>query len=105
MFTRENGEPYRPAYVSRIFDTIVERLGLPHLPLHGLRHQHAALMIASGADRARLEASRALHDRCHQRPLRPPHAFRRQGSGGRSRGGSSTAGQPRSAHTAHTRPR
>lgn len=52
VFGWEDGRPFRPAYVSRVFDEIVVEAGLPHLSLHGLRHQHAALLIEGGADLA-----------------------------------------------------
>lgn len=50
MFTYENGEPLRPQYVTRIFDSLRAAADLPELTLHGLRHMHASLLLASGAD-------------------------------------------------------
>lgn len=50
VFTWENGAPYRPAHVSRVFDALVTEAALPHLSFHGLRHQHASLMLEAGAD-------------------------------------------------------
>lgn len=50
VFTYEDGSPLRPLYVTRLFDTIRAAAGLPTLTFHGLRHEAASLMIASGAD-------------------------------------------------------
>jgi integrase len=48
VFTRENGTPLRPAHVSERFDTLVSRLGLPPVTLHGLRHGSATMVFAAG---------------------------------------------------------
>lgn len=50
IFTYENGEPLRPQYVTRLFDSLRRDVGLPEMTLHGLRHMHASLLLASGAD-------------------------------------------------------
>lgn len=50
VFTYENGEPLRPQYVTRLFDSLRRDVGLPAMTLHGLRHMHASLLLASGAD-------------------------------------------------------
>lgn len=50
VFTYENGEPLRPQYVTRLFDALRRDVGLPEMTLHGLRHMHASLLLASGAD-------------------------------------------------------
>jgi len=50
VFTYENGKPLRPAYISRTFDVIVEKSGLPDIRLHDLRHEHASLLLAGGVD-------------------------------------------------------
>jgi len=52
VFTYENGEPVRPAKLSRVFDDLVSRSGLPDSKLHGLRHVHASLMLAAGVSLA-----------------------------------------------------
>lgn len=49
-FTYEDGRQLRPAYVSRIFEGIVSKAGLPKARFHDLRHLHASLMLASGQD-------------------------------------------------------
>ena len=48
----EDGRPLDPAYVTRLFQKL-RKAGdeeLPPLTFHGLRHCHAALLIASHAD-------------------------------------------------------
>jgi integrase len=37
-----------PIKVTQEFTAIVRKAGLPHLPLHGLRHAHATLMLTNG---------------------------------------------------------
>jgi integrase len=48
VFTREDGTALRPAHVSERFDTLVARLGLPPITLHGLRHGSATMALAAG---------------------------------------------------------
>ena len=52
VFTMEDGRPLDPAYVTRLFQKLRKAGGeeLPPLTFHGLRHCHAALLIASHAD-------------------------------------------------------
>ncbi|WIB68066.1 site-specific integrase [Curtobacterium sp. MCBD17_035] len=50
VFTTALGEPLRPDYVTKRFDVLVTRAGLPRMRFHGLRHMHASLMLASGVD-------------------------------------------------------
>lgn len=50
VFSYENGEPLRPQYVTRLFDSLRRDVSLPAMTLHGLRHIHASLLLASGAD-------------------------------------------------------
>jgi integrase len=54
VFTMEDGRPLDPAYVTRLFQKLRKGQGkeLPPLTFHGLRHCHASLMLASGADLA-----------------------------------------------------
>ena len=52
VFTYENGRQLRPGYPSKLFELMVEKLGLPHMRFHDLRHFHASLMLASGQDMA-----------------------------------------------------
>ncbi len=48
VFTREDGMPLRPGWVSARFDTLAARAGLPPITLHGLRHGAATMALAAG---------------------------------------------------------
>ncbi|WP_193086451.1 tyrosine-type recombinase/integrase [Brevibacterium aurantiacum] len=48
VFTYENGTQLRPGYPSSAMKTLIANNGLPPLKFHGLRHQFASNMIASG---------------------------------------------------------
>ena len=52
VFTMEGGRALDPAYITRLFQKLRRGPGeeLPPLTFHGLRHCHASLLIASGAD-------------------------------------------------------
>jgi integrase len=50
VFTDRLGAPIKPDSFSQFFDRRVTRLGLPKIRLHGLRHTHATLLLASGAN-------------------------------------------------------
>lgn len=50
MFTREDGSPIRPAYLSERFRLLVRQAGLPPVRLHDLRHGSATLSLAAGVD-------------------------------------------------------
>jgi integrase len=52
VFTYEDGRQLRPGYPSKLFELMVEKLGLPRMTFHGARHLHASLMLASGQDLA-----------------------------------------------------
>ena len=58
VFTTARGEPLDPTYVSRRFDRLVARHGLPRIRLHDLRHTSASIGLASGE--SLLEVSRRL---------------------------------------------
>jgi integrase len=47
VFSREDGTAYRPDYIYLQFRRISGRLGLPPIPLHGLRHTHATAMLVA----------------------------------------------------------
>jgi integrase len=49
IFTRENGEPLHPDYVTKVVSRMCRRAGLP-ATLHTFRHFRAAVLISSGAD-------------------------------------------------------
>jgi integrase len=48
VFTREDGTPLRPTYVTRQFAKLTADAGLPSLTLHGLRHSYATAGLAAG---------------------------------------------------------
>jgi integrase len=48
VFTREDGTPLRPGWVSTRFDTLAARAKLPPVTLHGLRHGAATMLLAAG---------------------------------------------------------
>ncbi len=48
VFTRPDGSPIHPDYLSQTFERSVRRLGLPKIRLHDLRHTHATLGLAAG---------------------------------------------------------
>ncbi len=50
VFTRPDGRPCRPDYLSRHFRHLISTTGLPPVRLHDLRHGAATLMLAAGAD-------------------------------------------------------
>ena len=50
IFTREDGRPLRPEYVTRHFQALAERAGLRAIRLHDLRHTNASLALSAGVD-------------------------------------------------------
>jgi integrase len=50
VFTRPDGSPLHPDYVSPRFRILVARAGLPPIRLHDLRHGAATLAHTAGAD-------------------------------------------------------
>jgi integrase len=48
LFAYADGRPLLPQYVSKAFERITADAGMPHLTLHGLRHEHASLMLEAG---------------------------------------------------------
>ena len=48
VFTREDGSPIHPQAFSEAFERHVAALGLPKIPLHGLRHTHATIALQAG---------------------------------------------------------
>ncbi|MFI6513571.1 tyrosine-type recombinase/integrase [Streptosporangium sp. NPDC050855] len=48
VFTKENGEPLRPEYVSERFGTLAARAGLPPVRFHDLRHGAATMLLTAG---------------------------------------------------------
>jgi integrase len=76
VFTLDNGQPLHPGRVTRQFRRLVDRLGLPPLSPHGLRHSHATAGLEAGVDlrvvSARLgHASTAITSDLYQHVLPP----------------------------------
>ncbi|EIC06301.1 integrase family protein [Microbacterium laevaniformans OR221] len=101
VFTYENGTPLRPQYVTRLFETLRSEIGLPDMTLHGLRHMHASLLLASGTDIA-LVSKRLGHSSISITSDIYTHLI---GDAGRRAAEGASALIPRaSAHTLHTQP-
>jgi hypothetical protein len=50
VFTRPDGQPCHPNYVTHRLQYLIKRCGLPPVRLHDLRHRAASLAHAAGAD-------------------------------------------------------
>jgi integrase len=50
VFTREDGTPYHPDYLTKVVSRLLRRAGIPSAKLHALRHFRAAWLISVGAD-------------------------------------------------------
>jgi integrase len=50
VFTREDGKPYAPDYVTRAFREAVARTDVPRIRLHDLRHTWASLALQAGVN-------------------------------------------------------
>ena len=48
LFTREDGTPVPPDYVSKVFGVLQAGAGLPRVTLHELRHTHATVLLRDG---------------------------------------------------------
>jgi integrase len=48
VFTYDDGLPLNPYYISDVCRKLVAQAGLPHLTFHGLRHEHASLLLSAG---------------------------------------------------------
>ena len=55
IFTWENGAPYDPDYVSKLFCKATKAYGRPEITLHKLRHTCASLLINKGWDVKKLQ--------------------------------------------------
>jgi len=50
VFTREDGEGYHPQRFTQAWQRAARKAGVPVLPLHAARHQHATSGLAAGVD-------------------------------------------------------
>lgn len=60
VFPREDGRWHNPSSVSQSFDRAVARAGVPRIRLHDVRHTHATLLLAAGAN-AKVVSERLGH--------------------------------------------
>lgn len=56
LFVQDNGKPMHPDTVSKWFVKFVQKIGLPYLNFHGLRHTNATLLISQQVDVATVSA-------------------------------------------------
>lgn len=52
LFVQDNGKPMHPDTISKWFVKYVEKIGLPVINFHGLRHTNATLLIGENIDPA-----------------------------------------------------
>lgn len=50
LFIQDNGKPMHPDTVSKWFVKFVQKIGLPYLNFHGIRHTNATLLISQNVD-------------------------------------------------------
>ena len=50
LFANLEGKPLRPSAVSSDWGELAERIGMPEVTFHALRHTHASQLIAQGVD-------------------------------------------------------
>ena len=60
LFVQANGKPMHPSTISKWFVSYIEKIGLPVINFHGLRHTNASLLIAQNVDVA-IVAARLGH--------------------------------------------
>ncbi|MEV7579060.1 tyrosine-type recombinase/integrase [Streptomyces erythrochromogenes] len=56
VFTQDNGTPWHPDNVSKVFDRLLKRLDMPPIRLHDLRHCAASLSLAAGLSMKAIQA-------------------------------------------------
>jgi integrase len=59
-FTSKEGGPLQPWRITRAFAQQRQAAGLPHVPLHGLRHTYASVALSSGIN-PRIVSARLGH--------------------------------------------
>ena len=60
VFTTDAGAALAPWRITKTFESLRSSAGLPHIPLHGLRHTYATLALSSGVN-PRIVSSRLGH--------------------------------------------
>ena len=48
VFCHHDRTPLDPSTISHAFANVLHKAGLPPMPLHGLRHSHATLLLQAG---------------------------------------------------------
>ena len=48
IFAREDGKPWHPDRITKLFEQALQAAGLPRIRLHDLRHTHATLALQAG---------------------------------------------------------
>ena len=56
LFIQDDGKPMHPDTIGKWFKPYIEKLGLPIIKFHGIRHTNATLMIANNVDIATVSA-------------------------------------------------
>jgi integrase len=56
LFIQDDGKPMYPDTIGKWFKPYIEKLGLPIIKFHGIRHTNATLMIANNVDIATVSA-------------------------------------------------
>ncbi|MFJ8311644.1 MULTISPECIES: tyrosine recombinase XerC [unclassified Streptomyces] len=56
VFTAPDGQPWHPDNVSKAFSRLIQRLGLPPIRLHDLRHRAASFSLAAGLSMKAIQA-------------------------------------------------
>ncbi|OIJ97742.1 hypothetical protein BIV25_13110 [Streptomyces sp. MUSC 14] len=56
VFTWQDGSAYHPEYLSQVFDRLIEKLNLPPIRFHDLRHCAATLSLAAGIHMKKIQA-------------------------------------------------
>ena len=56
LFVQDDGKPMHPDTIGKWFKPYIEKLGLPIIKFHGIRHTNATLMIANNVDIATVSA-------------------------------------------------
>ncbi|GHI41073.1 tyrosine-type recombinase/integrase [Streptomyces violascens] len=56
VFTQDNGTPWHPDNVSKVFDRLLRSLDMPPIRLHDLRHCAASLSLAAGLSMKAIQA-------------------------------------------------
>jgi len=64
VFTRENGDLLRPDGITHLFGQLLQRVDVPRIRLHDLRHTHASLALAAGVD-VKVVSDRLGHSTTH----------------------------------------